>query len=154
LPSENPGLDLLVTQSMLPAQGHLLPTLAAVERKMAESLTTWRLHLRIEETDPFDIEFTAIRREVGVCRLRRPENDCVVVMIPELTCHVSILEFQSLRKLLESLGNAKIAEGVSDWITGMPAPLAAAYNLQAQGTNVGMDLLAMCVADCFFRVFR
>jgi len=152
-PDERPGLELLVTENMLPAQAHLLPALAAIERRMAGGSAAWRLHLRIEESNPFDIEFTSIHGQIGLCRVRRPEIECLVVMVPESADRVTISELEALKECIRSLCSSEFVEGAFDWITGLPAPLVAACYLTGTDARVGMDLLAMCLADRFFRSF-
>src|SRR5262245_30893259 len=56
-PGNKPWLSINVTEKMLPAQRHLLPVIAAIDQQMVTSDASWRLHLRIEDAEPFDVEF-------------------------------------------------------------------------------------------------
>ncbi len=74
-----PGLTLDVTDRMLPTQRHLLPVIAAIDKCIQTGDQTWRLHLRVEETEPFDLEFATVAREIGVARFRRGDLDAILL---------------------------------------------------------------------------
>ena len=140
-------------ERLLASQGHLVAIRKSLATQMAENKVPWRLILKVEETAPFEIDFSAMSLDAAICRIRRGDIDVLQVLLADAAGMVDMGLMMAVWKGLEQLAAPQSLRGVFDWITGCPPPLAAQITIKGVSTN-GMDSLAMCVADAYFARVR
>ena len=74
-------------------QEHLIPVLDSIIEALADRPPSCKLVLSLEDTEPFQVEWTSIGDMVSVARLTRADTDAVLISV------------------LDASGDLKVAEG-------------------------------------------
>ncbi len=71
-------------------------------------------------------------------------------MVPESVINATMADMDAVRRGMEGITVPDTVLGLFDWLTSVLPPLAGMLHITGSPQN-GIDMLAMCVADRFFR---
>jgi hypothetical protein len=141
---------ITVSTEVLHAQGNLQGVLDALTTRFTETPTHWQQILKIEETEPFSLDVKCMGNDAMFAHLARGKSHYMVVALAPATSSLEQDHLVSVQAIIEKMEATGGMEGAFDWLTGVPPPLAALMALDGPKPAVGIQMLAMCVADRFF----
>jgi len=142
-------VSVQVSETLLQSQEHLAATRESIAKCMAGNNPTWRLHLIIENTQPFNVGFARLGKTAAMVRIVRGDIKAILILIADAAEDIDIRGMDTVQKAIREFADDVELAGAFDWITGSSPPLAALIYLTGKGDN-GMDILAMCLANGFF----
>jgi len=138
--------DLLIHASpgLLAAQAYLAATRQTIRQHVAAGPPQWRLTLRMEDTEPFVIDYGRLGRYTAAARIVRADVQCMLIVLAAGDEDTPVIK--TLHETVATAAPQSMLTGVMDWLTGIAPPLAALVCPDGQPDN-GTRMLGLCLAD-------
>jgi len=139
------GLTVRPSHEIFRAQEHLVPVLDTMATALADRPAHCRFLLNIEDTEPFEVEWTAAGDAVAVARIRRADRDAILIVVADAGGSVNAAAMRLLQAGFANLCGGGTLDAAFDWVIGCGPALAAMAYLRGV-SDAGMEMVMMCVA--------
>ena len=147
-PTGEGWVSVRVSETLLCSQDHLTATRESIEKCMATGSPTWQLRLKVEDTQPFDADFTRLGMAAAVVRILRGDAHAILIVVADAAADIDFRGMDVVRKAIQGFAGDAEINGPIDWITGTAPPLAALLYLTGKSNN-GVDMLGISLASGF-----